>query len=144
MFALAILSARYLTVLAWMNALAPGRDHADIAWAVAIETVDEAEAAKVTAVAFRESSLRNDAVGDGGRSVCAMQVHNGSRTLLGDVGACVRRGVAMLRSSERIDPAHPIAAYSRGPRWQGQEAQRISNDRMALAARLLSGAPSAR
>lgn len=134
---LALLAARYLTVLGWMTMLAPGRDHSALAWAVAVEAVDDDEAALFTAVAFRESSLRNDAVGDGGKSVCAMQVLHGSRTLLEDVHACVHRGAKMIRASKRIDPAHPIAAYARGPRWRSVEAQRISNDRMSLAKSLM-------
>lgn len=137
MMHLALLAARYLTVLGWMTILAPGRDHSALAWAIAGEAVDIEEAATFTAVAFRESSFRNDAIGDGGRSVCAMQVLHGSRALLEDPHACVRRGAKMLRASRRIDPAHPIAAYARGPRWHSLEAQRISNDRMALAQSLL-------
>ena len=129
---------QYLIVLAWMLRLAPDRDHSQLAWAIATEARDEAEAALITAVAFRESSLRNDAVGDGGRSVCAMQILNGSRALLDDVNACVRRGAELLRASKRIDPSHPVAAYARGPRWRTAEAQRISSDRMNLARQLLT------
>src|ERR1700694_4020517 len=62
--------ALYVTVLGWMNGLAPGRDHSALAWAVAVNAQSETEAAVITAVAFRESSLIADAVGDGGHSKC--------------------------------------------------------------------------
>ncbi len=127
----------FTLVLAWMHQLAPGRDVDALAWAVAVNVSSETEAAIVTAVAFRESSLRNDVTGDGGHSVCAMQIYDGPKSLLEDPVACVTRGVAMLRASRRVDPAHPLASYARGPRWRSVEAQRISNDRMALAARLV-------
>jgi hypothetical protein len=109
----------------------------ELAWAVASVAESREEAALITAIAFRESSLDNAAVGDHGRSVCAMQIHGGARSLLSDVGACVRRGTLMLRASRRIDPANPVAHYARGPRWQSEEARRLSRDRVALAHRLL-------
>ncbi len=127
----------FTVILAWMQSLAPGRDVDALAWAVAFNVSSETEAAVVTAVAFRESSLRNDVTGDGGHSVCAMQVYDGPKGLLSDPIACVTRGLAMLRASRSVDPKHPLASYARGPRWRSIEAQRISNDRMALAARLL-------
>ncbi len=126
----------FFTVLAWMHSLAPGRDVDALAWAVTINATSEMEAAVLTAVAFRESSLRNDAVGDGGHAVCAMQIYDGPKALLEDPIACVARGAAMLRESKRMDPANPIAFYARGPRYKLPEAQRISRDRMALATRL--------
>jgi len=128
----------FFAVLTWMQALAPARDVSEIAWAVASVADSLDEAALITAVAFRESGLDNSAVGDHGRSVCAMQILGGSRSLLDDVGACVRRGTLMLRASRRVDPANPVASYARGTRWQGAEARRISRDRVALARRLLA------
>lgn len=131
----------FASVLAWMSILAPGRDVNELAWAVAVNATSKTEAAILTAVAFRESSLRNDVSGDGGHAVCAMQIYDGSKRLLEDPIACVARGAAMLRDSRRVDPAHPIAFYARGPRWKSVEAQRISNDRMALAKRIIASAP---
>jgi hypothetical protein len=127
----------FFTVRAWMGTLAPG-NHDELAWAVASVAESREEAALITAVAFRESGLDNAAVGDHGRSVCAMQIHNGAHSLLDDTGACVRRGTLMLRESRRVDPANPVAQYARGPRWQTLEAQRISRDRVALSRRLLA------
>ncbi len=43
----------------------------------------------------------------------------------------------MLRDSRRMDPKNPIAFYARGPKYKSEEAQRISRDRMALAALLI-------
>jgi hypothetical protein len=131
----------FAVVLAWMQMLAPGRDVNELAWAAASVAESREEAALITAVAFRESSLDNTAVGDHGRSVCAMQIHGGARSLLTDVGACVRRGTLMLRESRRVDPANPVSFYARGPKWQGEEARRISRDRVALARRLLAVQP---
>ncbi len=130
--------ALYVTVLGWMNGLAPGRDHSALAWAVAVNAQSETEAAIFTAVAFRESGFRNDAVGDGGHSVCAFQIYDGPKILLDDPIACVAKGAAMLRESRRIDPKNPIAFYARGPRFRSDEAQRISRDRMALAKRIIA------
>lgn len=127
----------FVLALMWMHALAPGRDVDALAWAVAVNAHSPAEAAKFTAVAFRESGLDNAAVGDHGKSVCAMQILGGSRVLIDDPIACVRRGAVMLRESERIDPSNPIAFYARGPRYESETAKRISRDRMAIAARLL-------
>ena len=125
-------------VLAWMHILAPARNVDAIAWAVASVAESREEAALITAVAYRESGFDNSAVGDHGQSVCAMQIHGGPRSLLEDVGACVRRGTIMLRESRRVDPANPVAQYARGPRWQTEEARRISRDRVALSRRLLA------
>ncbi len=127
----------FALVLMWMHWLAPGRDVDALAWAVAVNATSETEAAIFTAVAFRESSLRNSVTGDGGHAVCAMQIYDGPKALLEDPVACVARGASMLRDSRRMDPQNPIAFYARGPRFKGLEAQRISRDRMALAKTLV-------
>lgn len=132
--------ALFFTILTWMHSLAPGRDVDALAWAVAVNASGETEAAVLTAMAFRESSLINNVTGDGGHSVCAMQIYDGPKSFLEDPIACVARGTAMLRESRRMDPANPIAFYARGPRaftTKREEAQRISRDRMALATRLV-------
>ncbi len=127
----------FAMVLIWCTYLAPGRDHTMIAFAIAVHADSETEAAVLTAVAFRESSLRLDAVGDSGHAKCAMQIYDGPASLLTDPIACVRRGTEMLRESRRVDPLYPIAFYARGPRFRSLDAQRISNDRMALARELV-------
>lgn len=142
----------YLTILAMMLRLSPS-DHPELRHgrlATAISEVIASEpplyadddsrertAALIVAISFRESSLRHDAIGDGGRSVCAMQVYGGRKELLSDSHLCIRTGLSMLRESIRVDRTHPVAFYARGPRWRGETAQRISNDRVALAASLL-------
>jgi hypothetical protein len=131
--------ALYVTVLGWMGSL--GKVNEELAWAIASLSSSPSEAALVTAIAFRESSFDNSAVGDSGRSFCAMQIHSssgGSQDLLENPEHCVSRGLAILRQSVRVDRAHPVAFYARGPRWQSDTAQRLSNDRVALAKRLLS------
>ncbi len=94
-------------------------------------------AALLVAVAFRESSLTNDIADDTG-AVCAFQIQGGSPALRKDPLACARRAMAMLRESAEKDPAHPVAFYARGPRYQSPEARRISRDRVDLAL-LLAG-----
>jgi len=98
----------------------------------------ERTAALLVAVAFRESSLTASILGDGGRSVCAMQIHGGAKALNEDPVACIRAGHRMLKTSIRVDRANPVAFYARGPRYATEEARRISRDRMALARSLLS------
>lgn len=134
-----MIESLFATILIWMNLLAPGRHHEQLAWAIAVNATSEMEAAVFTAVAFRESSLKVDAVGDGGHSVCAMQIYDGPKSLLEDPIACVARGAAMLRESRRIDPQNPISFYARGPRFKSEEARRISRDRMRIATDLIKG-----
>ena len=94
-------------------------------------------AALLVAVAFRESSFHAKAVGDHGQSFCAFQIHRssgGTPALLKDVDACVRSGLALLRTSLRVCPTHPVAWYASGPvGCSNDRAQRISRDRMNLA-----------
>ena len=92
-------------------------------------------ASLMTAIAFYESGFRNDAVGDGGRSVCAFQILNGPRSLLTDARACVSAGAAILAQSIRLAPAWPVAIYARG--LLSAESRRISGTRTALASRLM-------
>lgn len=135
-------------VFAAMSLLAPGRDHSANASAIA-EVIDaepalfKDDAAKlrtaavVVAIAFRESSFRNDVVSKT-NDFCMMQV-NRRPDLAADPRACVRVGLAMLRESLRVCPAFPVAHYAEGGlrACSSARAQRISRDRMALAARLV-------
>jgi hypothetical protein len=89
----------------------------------------------LTAIAYREGGLQLGIVGDGGRSVCTMQILNGPRSLLTDARACVRAGHAILARSVAICPAHPVAVYARG-RCDSIQGRRISADRVGLANRL--------
>lgn len=140
-------------VLAAMATLAPGRDHGELGGAIArvVESerplfekdVDRRRtAALLVAVAFRESTFVADAVGDGGKSFCALQIHRssgGTPELLTDPDACVRKGLSMLRTSIKICPKSPIAWYASGPNGcVSARAQRISRDRMAIAMHLFT------
>lgn len=130
-------------VIAGMLLLAPTRDHRTnaIAIAQAIDTElplfkDDASKLKtsalIVAIAFRESSFRND-VASRTHDHCMMQI-NRRPDLAEDPVACVRVGIAMLRESMRICPAHPLAFYAEGPRGcDSPRAQRISRDRMSVA-----------
>lgn len=154
------------TILTWVLAasatLAPHREHDLLAHAIA--EVAESEpplfrddddrrktAAFLVAVAFRESSLRADAVGDhvgkAPTSFCAFQIHLpwGKKTgegftaeeLTRDPVKCVTAAHHLLRASFRACKEHPLAWYAAGPSGcSSPRAQRISRDRVALAARL--------
>jgi hypothetical protein len=95
----------------------------------------ERTAALVVAVAWYESAFRLDAVGDQGRSVCAMQIYHGSRSLLTDPEGCIRAGLRKLRASIAACPDAPLAVYARG-KCRSAEGKRISAHRMQLANRL--------
>lgn len=142
-------------ILACCLALAPGRDHAKLVIALASRVESEPPIFKgdedkrrtsafLVAVAFREGSLQPDVIGDHGHSFCTFQIHDssgGSKELTEDVDACVERGFAMLRQSVRVCPAHPLAWYAEGPNGcESPRAQRISRDRMNLAAWLVRSA----
>ena len=145
-----------------MNVVAPDTDHTELATAMANVVdaqpyaKDEASrqqvAALLVAVAFREGSLKTHVEGDFDghgkpRSFCTMQIHassGGSQALNEDPELCVSTGLAMLRTSQRICPAHPIAFYAAGPAGcASQRAQRISADRMGLARRIAASARAA-
>lgn len=138
-------------VLAFMLALVPKGDHAVNAAAIASVVDSERPlfkddsskrrtAALIVAIAWRESGLRNEAVSKT-NDHCMMQV-NRRPDLAKDPEACVRVAMTMLRESMRICPAHPIAFYAEGPKGcNSPRAQRISRDRMAIAARLLRVQP---
>ena len=142
-----------------MNIVAPDVDHTALATVMA--TIVDAQpyaqddasrqqvAALLVAVAFREGSLKSHVEGDFDgrgkpRSFCTMQIHassGGSQAMNDDPELCVRTGLAMLRTSQRICPAHPIAFYAAGPAGcASQRAQRISADRIGLAQRIAARA----
>ena len=150
-------------VLAASAVLAPNRSHDRLAEAITRQVEAEAPlykddedrkktAAFLVAIAFRESSLRADAVGDmhAGKptSFCAFQIHLpfGAKTadgwtgqdLLDDSNKCVSTALRMLRASMKMCPAHPLAFYASGPGGcESVRAQRISRDRVAIAQRLV-------
>lgn len=134
-------------ILAAMALLAPNRDHTELAGAIARVVESEAPlfkddaskvktAAFVVVVAYRESSFRLDAIGDGGRARCAMQLWSAPKEVLTDADMCVRIGFDRLRESARICGAsNVLGVYASGPNGCSSEAaRRISRDRMALAA----------
>ena len=159
-YSIALALALLTLVTSAMDKLAPKRNHTVLANAIASvvsaqpplfkgDSDRKHTAALVIAVAFRESSLDPAALGDYDakgkpHSFCAMQIHDtagGTVALTTDAEACVAKGLAMLRSSVRVDPAHPVAWYARGPGYRSRTAVRISNDRMWLARKVLAGWP---
>jgi hypothetical protein len=145
----ALVTALEIFVALAMNVLAPDHDHREMAATIADVVESEPPlfkddrrrlktAALVVAVAFRESTFRNDAMSETG-DACAMQIHR-RPDLADDLEGCIRVGLEMLRESMRMCPAHPIAFFASGPRGcSNARAQRISRDRMALARSLLVG-----
>ncbi len=155
------------TLLAWVLAasttLVPQRSHDELASAIA--TRAEAEqplfkgdtdrrktASLLLAIAFRESTLRADVVGDmkHGKptSFCAFQIHlpSGAKTaegwtgddLVQDPDKCVTAAMHMIRASMKICPEHPLAWYAEGPNGcSSRRAQNISRDRLAIAQHLV-------
>lgn len=157
------MSALFPWIMAASSLLAPQRTHDRLAQAIA-SSVEAAPplfkgdddrrrtSALLVAIAFRESSLRADAVGDhrAGKptSFCAFQINLpwGHKTaegwtgedLVEDPQKCVTAAMTMLRISMRVCPSSPLAWYAAGPiGCQDERAQRISRDRMAIAARLI-------
>jgi hypothetical protein len=134
-------------VLACMLDLAPGRDHITNATAITSVVLSEPPllrndedrirtAAFVVAIAFRESSFRNDVKSKTNDS-CMMQI-NKRPDLAEDPEKCVRVAMSMLRESFRMCPLHPLAFYASGPgACENERAQRISRDRLAIAAQLV-------
>lgn len=160
------MSPLHAWVLAASSLLAPGRSHDRLAEAITSRVEMEPPLFKgdedkkrtasfLVAVAFRESSLRADAVGDFRRgrptSFCAFQVHTwDGKTQEGwtgpelaeDPDKCVKVAMRMLRQSMKICPEHPLAFYAEGPRGcTSRRGQRISRDRLAIAQRLVRDVP---
>ena len=135
-------------ILAAMASLAPGREHIENATAIASVVLDEPPlfksdesrlrtAALIVAIAFRESSFRNDAKSKTNDS-CLMQV-NRRPDLAKDPVKCVRVAMAMLRESMRMCPDHPLAFYASGSgACTNERARKISDDRTRIAHRLLA------
>jgi hypothetical protein len=135
-------------ILIWMNTLAPGRSHIDNATAIATILLEEPPlfkgdedrlrtAAFTVAIAFRESSFRNDVTSKTNDS-CMMQIHS-RPDLAEDPVACMRVAMTMLRESMRMCPDHPLAFYVSGPgACTNARSIRISNDRLAIARRLIA------
>lgn len=160
------MSALFAWVAAASALLAPARQPEQLTpLSLAIAVRAEAEAplfkgdddrhrttALLVAMAFRESSLRPDAVGDhvAGKptSYCAFQLHlpGGAKTAEGWTGVelaedpdkCVTAAMRLIRESMRSCPSAPLAWYAAGPSGcDSVRAQRISRDRLSLAQRLV-------
>lgn len=160
------MSALFAWVAAASTLLAPARQpeqHTALGLAIASRAETEAPLFKgdddrhrttalLVAMAFRESSLRADAVGDhvAGKptSYCAFQLHlpGGAKTAEGWTGVqlvedpekCVTAAMRLIRESMRACPSAPLAWYAAGPSGcESVRAQRISRDRLSLAQRLV-------
>jgi hypothetical protein len=156
-------------ILAASLHLAPNRDHAPLSTALSKVVAKQGAlfktdpdfrrtAALMLAIAFREGSLQPGIKGDkqNGKftSFCTAQIHlpRGAKTIEGwtgdeladDFEKCFTVEHRMLKTSIRMCPKHPIAFYAEGKdirTCESPRAQRISNDRIFLAGRLLKEVP---
>jgi hypothetical protein len=141
-------------IFAAMFTLAPGRDHSELGTAIAKVVLEEPPlfkgdesrirtASLMTAIAFRESSFRNAAIGDHGHALCAFQLWDTPRDVLTDPELCTRIALQRMRQSIRacgLDNA--LGIYAAGPEGcSSPHAKRISNDRMSIAMKLSKIAP---
>ena len=146
------MTSLYFFALMAMNVMAPNRDHEPLARALA--TVAETEEplfrndesriktiSLLLSVSFRESSFRNDAVGDHGRARCAFQLWDTSDEVLSDPEMCTRIAMSRLRESLQVcGPRNMLGIYAAGPRGcESEHAKRISADRLWLARRIAGG-----
>lgn len=117
-------------------AVADGVEKADPLWADDPSKVKTA--ALVVAVAWRESAFDQKAHSPTD-DWCVLQIH-GRKDLAENLAGCVRVGIEALRWSLRTCAAHPVAPYIAGAMGcKSERAQRMSNDRMRLAAMLVRG-----
>lgn len=135
-------------ILTAMHALSPHTDHTTLGTAIAhvvemegcLVTGKDCErrsAALATAIAYRESGFKLDAIGDNGRSVCSFQILGGDRSLLTDADACALEGYRRLRASLQACRGS-IAMYAAGT-CRSARGKSIDADRKRLAARILGG-----
>ncbi len=138
------------TILAWMNLLAPGRQHGEMATAIARTVLDERPlfandadrlktAALVVSLTFRESSFRNDAK-SATNDYCAAQIH-ARPELAHDLDKCLRVAMAMLRESiAACGAGNELGVYATG-NCTSERGKRITGDRLHLAHKLAKVAP---
>lgn len=146
----------FLFVLRLVYQVQPECPHAiPIAAAIAGATDDPDEAALILATADDESHLDPLAVGDGGTSVCIMQVSVSNAAYLettrermqNDLRECVRAGLRMMRLSARMCRSRPAderqAHYlaGGGDCVANEVALRHSKSRTRRAWRLLRRTP---
>jgi hypothetical protein len=93
----------------------------------------ERTAALLVVMAWHESRFQMHAVGDHGKSFCALQVQN-QPWLADNPLACVRAGMTHLRASMMACPEAPLASYAGGCAFPSARA--ISASRMREAEKL--------
>lgn len=137
-----------ISILSAMERIAPDQgldDRYDIAAAILRSDATETEARWLVAMAYRESGFHSKAVGDGGASFCAFQVHlpGGRKTAEGWTGPellespsrCLEAALRILRLSLRrcahLPAEERLSFYARG-RCESEQGRRISWDRFRL------------
>lgn len=92
--------------------------------------------AVLTAIAWRESAFKIDAVGDHGRSVGAFQRLNGPRLFLTDARSATVEALRQVRESfgacSWLPVSDRLALYARG-NCRSERGRELSRDRMRLA-----------
>lgn len=102
----------------------------------------EFDAAVLLTTDYAEARFVHGAIGDGGGALCEFQLHDAPRSVLTDLGECVRTGYDRIKLSIRMCPSAPLAQYiggcdRRSARWQ-------SDYRLRIARRILSEAQKRR
>lgn len=120
-----------------MRLLAPTSDVPALAEAIVSSGANWDEATMLVAIAYREGSNRLNVIGDHGRALGVLQLHNAPREVLTDAKLAVRIGLDRLRASTRLCPVTPLAAYAGAP-CGSDTAQRISGDRDRLRRRVFA------
>lgn len=129
----------------WFALLAPQRDATRLAEAIdrnlttPLFVGDETRvrsAALLTAIAFRESSLNEKAVGDHGKALCAFQLWAVPEAN-DDIDLCVSVAIERIRESMKLCPrGNELCLYAAGPRGlttAADKTRRITSDRFNLA-----------
>lgn len=145
------MSALSSWVLAAMLHLAPNRDHAALADAIATviesnsplfagDDSKEKTAAFMVAIAYRESTLDMKAVGDKGRAKCAFQLWAAPKEATTDPTLCASIAYDRVKESMRIcGSSNYLGVYLAGPKGcKLERAKRMSADRLRIAKDLVA------
>jgi hypothetical protein len=119
---LRLLMLAVLAAIKWPST--PDRDKIvdALAWAVANDPKAPAfesrefDSVILVLTAVRESGMRARAVGDGGKSLCFMQLQLAPESVLSDAYECAMRGLAAIHRSVEACPESPLAPYMGGCR----------------------------
>jgi len=117
---LRILMFAVLTAIKWPPVHDTNKIVDALAWAIANDPKPPAfesrefDATIAILTAVHESGLRMRAIGDGGKSLCFMQLQLAPESVLSDAYECAMRGLAAIHRSVEACPESPLAPYMGG------------------------------